>query len=218
MSEYIPTDEHNPCLTRLAQALKLRDGADVPLSSLRFSAPTAQHCERSFFCLANTSVNVWSVDNPAVVTLTYNRVSLETLNHDFGPVQIDFTPIAGGMEYYGRLLRAISAHYKRSIGLYDVEIDCYESLQQSPNGKWTMHLRASENSFGWTGEYMVVFEVNADLTKAPVKALDGFTYIRPPRPTDPDLTTGANEMNGFDYTMPIDLSKADVTALPPFDY
>lgn len=212
---FTPTED-NPCLMRLAKALKTKDDQPLQVDQLRFEAPVAQNCERSFFCLSNTKVVVRGADNVGEVELTYNRKALDTLAHDYGPVVIGFTPKT--LAHLELMIKAMSIHFGRAISIHDVEQSSFDSLVEHPNGKWTIHLKASPDSFGWYGEYVVVFVISADLSKAAVTALDGFAYVRPPRPTDPDLTTSDTTMDGFVYQMPIDLARADVTSLNGFEY
>lgn len=213
---YAVPSPDNPCLTRLAAAIRTRDGQPLSGSSVKYGPPSALPTEQISVGCTNTSVRVLDDLFGVGVDVTYNRHMLSELSHHYGPVEIGFTP--NGVDDQAALMEAVSKHFKRSIAVVDIEPNSFTTLFAAPNGKYTIHLRAAAGSYGWIGDYSVVFRTNVDLTYGRVVELPGFVYIRPPRPTDPDLGEAVVELNGFTFELPIDLSSADVTELPGFTY
>ena len=149
----------DPCLDRLASSIERRTHTGVGLS-VTFSAPQVLSEAQQQVSGCNTGVTLTEEDADSV-DIRYNRASLATLANHYGDVIVPFG-LEGAVDRQA-LVRLLSRHYKRRLGVRDLTERSYTTITRAPNGKYTMLLEATEDSYGWVGQHSATLVVRADI-------------------------------------------------------
>lgn len=211
-----PSDRYpnDPCLNRLANAIQTRTGHGIGGPDIVYHPPEDMTDECGVSCAGNTRVRIENLVGGESVEIVYNRQPLSILAHHYGPVKLGFTPVKG--KDRAAIIKAISKHFRRSMSVRDFMPQSFSTLREAPNGKYTLELKAADDSYGWIGDYTVILTTEVDLVRTAVTALPPFDYVSPFAIDISEAEVTA--LPPFEYSMPINLADADVTALPPFPY